>query len=258
MTANPYTAPLPVRAVVELYEVRFKLEHDYPYTRFTKSNPSVEVQHWCSRESDVLEFTHPDLGQAEVDARLRALEKDLGSKHTRRVRVAGSRTLVVQKHSYTSMGQNVNAVIEEHNCMEVQPTVYKEGYEWYRVLAFRHPDLIRLFGALSRWADIQVVSKERLSERGARDTTTVSMRSLLGGLTQKQMHALLVALSAGYYDFPRRTRTEDIAKLMRSPRTTYETHLRKAEGKVLRALLPYIELVSRADADEAGTEVLGS
>jgi len=33
---------------------------------------------------------------------------------------------------------------------------------------------------------------------------------------------------------------------VRAPRTTYETHLRKAEGKVLRALLPYIELVSRA------------
>ena len=231
---------------MELFEVRFRLEHDCPYTRFTKANPSVAVQHWCSRESDVLEFAHPRIDQVEMDARLRRLERDLGSKYVRKVDLGSERTLVVQKHSYTSMKQNVNEVIEEHNCMEVQPTVYKGGYEWYRLLAFNHSDLVRLFGALSKWADVEVVSKERLSETSARDTATVSMRSLLGGLTQKQLNALLVALSAGYYDSPRRTRTVDIARVMRSPRTTYETHLRKAEGKVLRALLPYIELVSGA------------
>jgi predicted DNA binding protein len=236
---------------VELFEVRFRLEHDCPYTRFTKANPSVEVQHWCSRESDVLEFTHSGLDHEEMGPRLRKLEEDLDSKHVRKVDVGGTRTLIVQKHSYASMKQNINAVIEKHNCMEVQPTVYKGGYEWYRILAFNHSDLVRLFGALSRWADIDVVSKVRLSEGSARDSTTVSMRSLLGGLTQKQLDALLVALSAGYYDSPRKTRTADIARLMKAPRTTYETHLRKAEGKVLRALLPYIELVSRAAAVEA-------
>ena len=164
---------------MELFEVRFRLEHDCPYTRFTKRNPDIEVQHWCSRESDVLEFAHPGLDQPEMEVRLRELEKDLGSEHVRKVAIGKTRTLVVQKHSYTSMKQNVNEVIEEHNCMEVQPTVYKEGYEWYRLLAFNHADLVRLFGDLSRWADVEVVSKERLSETTARDTATVSMRSLL-------------------------------------------------------------------------------
>jgi predicted DNA binding protein len=231
---------------VPLFEVRFRLEHDCPYTRFTKANPDVEVQHWCSRERDVLEFSHPGLGRSDMDIRLGRLEKDLRSRYVRRISVNENRSLVVQKHSYTSMKQNVNAIIEEHNCMEVQPTVYKDGYEWYRVLAFDHSDLTRLFGALSKWAEIEVMSKERLSERSARDTTTVSMRNLLGGLTEKQLRALLVALSTGYYDTPRKTRTLDISRMMNTPRTTYETHLRKAEGKVLRALLPYIELVSSA------------
>jgi len=227
-----------------LFEVRFRLEHDCPYTRFTKANPEVQVQHWCSRESDVLEFTHPGVSRTEMEMKLGRLEKDLGSRYVRRISVDENRSLVVQKHSYASMKQNVNAAIEEHNCMEVQPTVYTGGYEWYKVLAFSHPDLTRLFGALSKWADIEVVSKERLSERSARDTTMVSMRSLLGGLTGKQLDALLVALSTGYYDSPRRIRTLDISQKMNTPRTTYEAHLRKAEGKVLRALLPYIEMVS--------------
>lgn len=249
---KPYTETARLEEGVGLFEVRFRLQHDCPYTRFTKASPDVQVQHWCSRETDVLEFTHAGVNQAEMDSKLHRLEKDLGSRHVRRMTIDEDRSLVVQKHSYSSMKQNVNAVIEEHNCMEVQPTLYREGYEWYRVLAFSHPDLTRLFGALSKWADIEVVSKERLSERSARDTTMISMRSLLGGLTGKQLDALLVALSTGYYDSPRRTRTLDISRRMNTPRTTYEAHLRKAEGKVLRALLPYIEMVSgtgpRSDA----------
>jgi len=244
MTAKANTATELSAEPVALFEVRFRLEHDCPYTRFSKANPEIEVQHWCSRESDVLEFTHPRLSQSEIGSRLGRLEKELGSRFVRRLDISKERSLVVQKHNYTSMKQNVNAVIEEHNCMEVQPTLYRDGYEWYRVLAFSHGDLTRLFGALSRWAEVEVVSKERLSEGSARDTTTVSMRSLLGGLTQKQLNALLVALSTGYYDTPRRTRTLDISRRMNVPRTTYETHLRKAEGKVLRALLPYVELVA--------------
>ena len=232
-----------------LFEVRFKLEHDCPYTRFTKASPSIEVHHWCSRESDVLEFSYAGTESAALEARLAKLEDELGSKFVRRAAVGKDRSVVVQKHSYGSMKQNVNATIEAHNCMEVQPTVYKDGYEWYRILAFDHDDLIRLFGDLSRWAEVDVVSKERLSDRSARDTAVVSMRSLLGGLTEKQRAALLVALSMGYYDTPTKVRTADISMKMMVPRTTYETHLRKAEGKVLRALLPYIELATGSRND---------
>jgi predicted DNA binding protein len=234
-----------------LFEVRFRVEHECPYTRFSKALPRVVVQHWCSRESDVLEFALPEgLNQSSLESELLRLQKGLGAKFVRMVVPEKNRRLIVQKHSYSSMKQNVNSLIEDNNCMEVQPTVYKDGYEWYKVLAFDHQDLTRLFGQLSRWADVEVVSKERLSDQSARDTTTVSMRNLLGGLTQKQLAALLVAISAGYYESPRKVRTEDISARVKTPRTTYETHLRKAEGKVLRSLLPYVELMARAEQSQ--------
>ena len=227
-----------------MLEVRMKLEHDCPYTRFTKAFPGVEMFHWCSRESDVLEVADvPALDRSKLDAALDRLLKELGAKAVRHVPLGSRGRLIVQKHNYSSMKQNVNATIEEHNCMEVQPTVYRGGFEWYRVLAIDNRDLVRLFGSLSRWADVHVVSKQVLTERSARDTMAVSIRSLLGGLTDRQLRALLVALSAGYYDTPRKVRTVDISHRMNSPRTTYETHLRKAEGKVLRALVPYVELM---------------
>ncbi|MDG6899930.1 MAG: helix-turn-helix domain-containing protein [Nitrososphaerota archaeon] len=221
------------------------MEHDCPYTRFTKSIPKAEMFHWCSRESDVLEVAESASSEpSELDVALNRLLKDLGAKAVRRIPLGSKGRLIVQKHDYSSMKQNVNTVIEEHNCMEVQPTVYKEGFEWYRILAFDNRDLIQLFGSLSRWADVHVVSKETLTERSTRDTMAVSIRRLLGGLTEKQLKALIVALSAGYYDTPRKVRTADISQRTNAPRTTYETHLRKAEGKVLKALLPYLELMT--------------
>lgn len=235
-----------------LLEVRIKLEHDCPYTRFTKSLPQAEMLHWCSRESDVLEVapTH-GVDPSELDAGLKRLLKELGAKAVRRIPLGQKGRLIVQKHNYSSMSQNVNAIIEEHNCMEVQPTVYKGGSEWYRILAFDSKDLISLFGSLSREADVDVVSRETLTERSARDTMTVSIRSLLGMLTERQLKALLVALSAGYYDVPRKVRTLDISRRMNAPRTTYETHLRKAEGKVMRALMPYVELMAGLGVGDA-------
>ncbi|HKT22757.1 MAG TPA: helix-turn-helix domain-containing protein [Nitrososphaerales archaeon] len=228
-----------------LLEVRAKLEHDCPYTRFTKALPQAEMLHWCSRESDVLEVAErPGVDPLQLDAALNQLLRELGARAVRRVPLGSKGRLIVQKHNYSTMKQNVNAVIEEHNCMEVQPTVYRGGFEWYRILAFDNRDLVRLFGSLSRWADVHVVSRETLTERSARDTMAVSIRRLLGGLTDKQLRALLVALSAGYYDTPRKVRTADISRRVNSPRTTYETHLRKAEGKVLRALVPYVELMA--------------
>lgn len=234
-----------------LVEVRFKLEHDCPYTRFTKALPKAETLHWCSRESDVLEVRAPGVDPARLESELERLLKELGAKAVRRVPLGRDGIMMVQKHSYSTMKRNVNTVIEEHNCMEVQPTVYKDGYEWYRIIAFANQDVVRMFGALSKWSDVYVVSKDALSERTARDTMTVSIRSLLGGLTEKQLRALLVAQSAGYYETPRKVRTLDISRRMNSPRTTYETHLRKAEGKVMRSLVPYVELMAGLGGEPA-------
>jgi hypothetical protein len=173
---------------------------------------------------------------------MRQLEKALDSKFTRMVSGSPNTTIVVQKHQYSSMKSNVNAFIERCDCMEVQPTVYKEGYEWYRILAFRNTDLLRLFRALSRNADFQITSRRTVPDRSVGDTMMVSVDTLLGGLTEKQLKSLLTALRHGYYNVPRHVTTSEVSRLIGSPRTTFEGHLRKAEGKVLRAMIPYLEL----------------
>ena len=61
--------------------------------------------------------------------------------------------------------------------------------------------------------------------------------SELSRLTSKQRQALLAAYSLGYYDVPRRTSSEELAKRLKIGTSTYAEHLRKAERRLLSSIL---------------------
>lgn len=52
-------------------------------------------------------------------------------------------------------------------------------------------------------------------------------------LTEKQSTALNLAKQNGYYDYPHKITIEELAKIMKISRTTFQEHLRKAERKVI-------------------------
>ncbi|MFW9993324.1 MAG: helix-turn-helix domain-containing protein [Candidatus Odinarchaeota archaeon] len=58
----------------------------------------------------------------------------------------------------------------------------------------------------------------------------------------KQLQALLVAYTNGYYKIPRSVVMEDLAKKLQISRKTFEEHLRKAENKIINVLLPAMML----------------
>jgi len=53
----------------------------------------------------------------------------------------------------------------------------------------------------------------------------VSTASILGGLTQKQVTALVVALDNGYFNLPRTVTAVDLAKRLGVPRTSFVDHI---------------------------------
>jgi predicted DNA binding protein len=61
--------------------------------------------------------------------------------------------------------------------------------------------------------------------------------SELSRLTPKQRQALLAAYSLGYYDVPRRTSSELLAKRLKLGASTVAEHLRKAERNLLSRVL---------------------
>jgi predicted DNA binding protein len=227
------------------YEVSFKLQHDHcPYNQFSKTHPSVVISHWCNWSKDVLEISHRDIqNDGVIKKEVQKLTGSLGAKIIRRSFARASVQVVFMHCACDSIPPPTLPVIEKRNCLELQPAVYSDGWEWYRVIAFSDSDLKKLFKDLDKHCStIEVISRRSISDESVRDTFLLSTASIFGTLTGKQIRALMTALDNGYYRLPRNATAGDIAKLMGVPRTSFVDHLRKAENKVLQAVGPYLRL----------------
>jgi predicted DNA binding protein len=72
---------------------------------------------------------------------------------------------------------------------------------------------------------------KKLGKLGTREHST------LGELTLQQTRVLKLAHTLGYYDIPRRTNTEDLARILRMDKATVGEHLRRAEKHVFDKLI---------------------
>jgi hypothetical protein len=136
--------------------------------------------------------------------------------------------------------------VRGNRCVDVPPTIYKAGWEYYTVLSFDSSDFKGLFASLEKLGHVEVTSK-KMYRGAAQESFTVSLRGLFSGLTSKQLDAYISAMDGGYYAVPRKTTIGKIARTRRVARTTYDEHLRKAESKVALAIAPYLRIY------EAGT-----
>jgi predicted DNA binding protein len=233
-----------------VYEIACKIQHECPYTDLTKKLPEITFAHWCNHDRDVIEIFCEDeelstFGQLQKD--LKSLERALNVKILRKSFGVHSAQLVTEACRCAGIRRSISPVIEKHNCLRIEPILYKHGWEWYRILAFRQKDVKELFEELETFATVQMVSRRTLEETAVRESMMLSPRSLLGELTKKQAQALMIAISRGYYEIPKKLSTDEIAKSLELPRTTYEEHLRKAESKVMKAVAPLLELTSFSD-----------
>jgi predicted DNA binding protein len=225
------------------YELVLRVEHDCPYTNFSKGIPRAVTTHWCSNDKDVLEIsTPPEINQEHLDREVTKLVDGLGAKVIREVTINQNLRIIVYNHRFSSMKQNVNEIIERCNSVEIQPTTYRDGSEWYRVVAFSDVDVRALYEILAKFANVKTISQAVFPDSSIKSSIMISSSSLLGKLTKKQQNALTSAIALGYFDIPPRTSTESMAEKYGVARTTFEEHLRKAEEKILKSLLPYLEM----------------
>jgi predicted DNA binding protein len=80
------------------------------------------------------------------------------------------------------------------------------------------------------------LAAKREVDRTTRTTTSVRNR-LDERLTEKQESALTAAYYGGYYDWPRGSTAEELAESLDVASATLHQHLRKAERKLLAAVL---------------------
>jgi predicted DNA binding protein len=138
----------------------------------------------------------------------------------------------------------------------VQPEVIKGGWEYYRLILFRHEDFAEVMSRLERKGfKVDVLRKAEI--RGSLAGCILEADSIFSSLTGKQMDALMRAYTHGYYRLPRGADIQEIAKVERVKRTTFQEHLKKGENKIIERIIPYMRLYALRSGDACRLTVSG-
>ncbi|UCE09454.1 MAG: helix-turn-helix domain-containing protein [Candidatus Thorarchaeota archaeon] len=228
-----------------MFEILFRVSHDCPFGNISRRFPDLKMFQWCNREHEVIELkvNSPDeyskvLQEVSEIAELIHSASDEGRVH------------LVTRMCQCSRFKTVSTVIDKFNLLQVLPVVYEQGWEYYRIMAFRHEEIEELLKDLkSQEMTVEVIRKVPFDGFVA-SSLSLTAGAVLSELTEKQMDALVTAFVHGYYERPRRANVQTIATKTRVPRSTFQEHLRKAEKKLVNALIPHIQLY-RTQATQA-------
>ena len=237
---------------MSLWEVSFRARYDYPFIDLSRAVPETPISMWCLWDRELLQVPR---GEPDV---LGTVER--GIRKAGRVihewRDAHASRLFLLRCTCDRYETSPWNLISAHECWDSPPIVYQDGWANFRVISFEANRPRDLFEDLRRRGSAELVHKRELSISVL--PTSVWTNALFGELTAKQAQALLAAHRRGYYTSPRTTSTEEVASAVGVGRTTFEEHLRKAENRVISALIPYLELFTTADRPAESMPLRGS
>lgn len=105
--------------------------------------------------------------------------------------------------------------------------INKNGYHIWYLASFDRKALERVLKFVEKHLGGEVLKfkEEKI--------TNISFTRLLPELTENQKRALEIAINNGYYDYPKKVKMEVLAKKFGVSYSTFQAHLKKAEGKVI-------------------------
>ena len=148
---------------------------------------------------------------------------------------------LVSQNCICSEKTTVHDNIQDLEILNVMPVFASKGYEYYRLIAFKHEAIEELFNRLYAHG-FEVEVQEKAPFYGMVSDNLITLNSIVSKLTDKQMSAIIAAYNNGYYQTPREVNVRGIAKRLEVPRTTLQEHLNKAENKLISSIVPQIQL----------------
>lgn len=229
-----------------MFELFLRFQHDCPYNDLSRKYPGSRISLWCNSSADILEVEADSLESFDgLQKDLASLSKDQGTRILSRTIQQGKLQLVAKTCACDQIPTKVDPVFEKYNFMQVPPEVMTDGWEHYRLIGFDEHDLGGMLRRLDQIGKAEVLYKKSIPEGVTDDSFLISLSSLFGQLTEKQLKALVAAVEGGYYEIPKRVTTEELARQRRQPRTTFEEHIRKAESKVVHAMAPFMMMYAK-------------
>jgi predicted DNA binding protein len=222
-----------------LYSFLLAIQHNCPFSKFSRTHPDVEIRLWCNdSQYDILELQ----GEGDVlENAINDVEKALGS--IMKIYPEQNHIQLVLKRCECK-NFPLAQVYERHDCVELLPLKYLGGCEIVHLIVTAEDAGLIVDDIRSNdpSAKVEVLKLAPLKTNYDPNPLLLSLDNLKHDLTSKQFKAITSAFKAGYYELPRAVRVDSLAEEMNIHRRTFEEHLRKAERKIMRNLIPSLIL----------------
>jgi predicted DNA binding protein len=227
---------------VTTYEVLFRVKYKSALLALSERHPSLKIYTWCNRVNEVIEIEVGDPSEYdEVRWELAKQTKILEES-------GGGEIRIIESTCYCTPYNSVSMNVDDLPILVVSPDVVVGGWSYYRVILFRHEDFAEVIRRLeAREFTVEVLRKAEV--KGSLAGNILEADTIFSSLTGKQMDALMRAYTHGYYQLPRAADIQEIAKVERVKRTTFQEHLKKGENKIIERIIPYMRLYAGRSGD---------
>ncbi|MHA2394796.1 MAG: helix-turn-helix domain-containing protein [Promethearchaeota archaeon] len=217
---------------MQAFEVQIQAKIENPIHVITEKYPSLKIWTWCNYIIDIHEIVadNPNDFNDAIDE-FKSFYSILNES------VISSNIRLITQNCICSEKTTVHDNIQELEILNLMPVFASKGYEYYRLIAFKHESIEELFERLYKLG-IDVEIQKKVPFDGMVSDNLITLNSLVSNLTTKQMEAIIAAFNNGYYQSPREVNVKKIAQRMHVPRTTLQEHLNKAENKLISSIIP--------------------
>lgn len=212
-----------------MWIMKLAIEHDCTIgnrcKKFLCESYSTPLTQWTEKSYEYVLGQHIIQGN-KIDAFVQDLKKD---KRTVRLERKQSTIYLLERHKE----QKIPARLYDKRLFFIKPVyVNKQGIETWEVASFDKRLLQAFFRSLSAQKGVEC-TLQKLASAKIKD---IYFPKVMPNITAKQKRAYELAVEHGYYHFPRSIDLENLAKIMKVSISTYQEHLRKAEGKIIPSL----------------------
>lgn len=161
----------------------------------------------------------------------RDLKKD---KQIKNLEVNGDSFISIYSEKKSSLRVEALKTIYNKKIIFLKPTVFdEEGFEEWEVGSFDRKNLekiVEFSKKLQKRFGKGIFQLLKLKEE---KIDSLILPSIVPNLSSQQKKVLDLAIEKGYYNYPRKIKVEDLAKILNISRSTCQFHLAKAEAKMI-------------------------
>ncbi|MCI4348556.1 MAG: helix-turn-helix domain-containing protein [Thermoplasmata archaeon] len=225
---------------MSLWEAYFQCQYDFPLSAISTEIPTTPLYAGCLGDRSWVQVPTLD---GDTIRKVATEISRAGGKIVRSSRSGDSHLFLIAER--WSRHGGLHRLFEASKCRLTIPWMYQDGWGYFRVLSLDGGRLRSLLSQVGKNGELRLIRKTEMPVDVLPTTTWI--QGVFSELTPKQAEAVLQAHRAGYYLSPRNVTRGQIAQKLGVGRTTFEEHIRKAERKVMNALVPALTDYTRTD-----------